>query len=423
MKIKFENALVLIEENNKFTLQELQVLVEDQKIKEINKVITESADRVIDCEKNILMPGFVNAHAHNVMTLLRGIKTDVPLESWLFDYIFPNETKLTQEDVYYGELLGIMESLAAGITCFEEGYFHFNAMIKAIKQTGIRARVGIGKDFQSKNVTQDLQDSLALFDKNDNLLRPVVYPHSIYTTTPEEMDEFVDFAAKNGLSVSTHLSETLTEVGNCVEEYKKTPPEYLEDAGFFDRPCTLYHCVHMDKDDIYLLKNYNVNVVTCPSSNLFLGSGICPVNAFLNAGVNVALGTDGPASNNSLDMFKEMFLVANLQKGVLQDASVVKVADCLRMATINGAKALGFENLGKIKTGFYADLILVDVSGLHHVPKIDLVTNLVYSAKSSDVYLTMVNGKVLYEKGKFNINVNTDEVIEKCFEIAQKFGN
>lgn len=421
MKIKFINAQVLLNIDEKFVLKNKQVLVDGGKIAKIAENIEEVADRVVDVEGNILMPGFVNAHAHNVMTLLRGVKQDASLQTWLFDHIFPNEAKLTEDDVFVGEMLGIAEGLKAGITCFEENYFSFEPILKAIYQSGVRARVGIGKNFKGNSVGKDLEEALKLFDLNSSLVKPVVYPHSIYTTTPEELDEFVEFSAKNGLEVATHLSETLTEVGDCIALHKKTPPRYLEDAGFLDRGATLYHCVHMDKDDIAILKDYNASVVTCPSSNLVLGSGICPVNTLLNQNVLVAIGTDGPASNNRIDMFKEMFLVASLQKGILQEPEVLTVDNVLKMATENGAKVLGFNKVGKIEEGFFADIILVNVKGIHNVPHNNLVANLVYSAMPSDVYFTMVNGKVLYENGNLFLPVEEEVLKQKAFEIAKKF--
>lgn len=420
MKTKFINALVLRQKKGSYILEKSHVLVDGDKIVNVNRFIVGDADRVIDVDNNILMPGFVNAHAHNSMTLLRGIKNDVPLQVWLFDYMFSNEKKLTKEDIYWGEYLGIAESLKAGVTTFEENYFYFESIIKAIKKSGIRARVGIGKDYSSESLQNDLENAIKLFD-NFEMIKPVVYPHSIYTVSPEEMEIFVSFAAKHKLPISTHLSETLKEVGDCIAENKMTPPQYLESIGFFDRKSALYHCVHMDKEDIQILQNYNVDVVTCPSSNLKLGSGFAPLHTFNTYGINVAIGTDGVASNDSIDMFKEMFLSATLPKAVLSDAQVMPVNTVLKMATENGAKALGFDKIGKIEEGFKADLILVDVKGLHHQPQNDLISNLVYSAKSSDVYLTMVNGKILYENGKFNIGENIETIVEKCKDISKKF--
>lgn len=420
MKIKFVNANVLLFENEQFVLKNKQLLVEDDKIKKISNVIDENADRVIDVENNILMSGFINCHAHNAMTLLRCIKNDVDLQTWLFDYIFPNEEKLTPQDVFYGEMLGIAEGLRAGITCFEESYFFYKEVVDAINKAKVRARVGIGKEKNGKGVLFDLKKALKLFD-DKKIIKPVVYPHSIYTVSEEDMETYITFAKQNNLPISTHLAETLKEVGDCIIENKVPPVSYLESLGFFDRKATLDHCVHVDKEDVQILKNYDVNVVTCPSSNLKLASGIAPINTFLVNKINVAIGTDGPASNDTLDMFKEMFLVATLQKASLHESEVVKVDEVLKMATINGAKALGFEKLGKIEEGYYADLILLNTKGLHYAPYNDLKSALVYCAKCQDVYLTMVNGNILFENGKFNIGEDIDEIVLKCQNASKKF--
>lgn len=421
MKIKFINARVLINNNEKYSLEENQVLVSGENIVKIAKSIEDDADRTIDVKGDVLMPGFVNAHAHNPMTLLRGIKNDVDLQTWLFDYIIPNEQKLTKEDIYYGEMLGIAESVRAGITCFEENYFEIDSTYKAIKKAKMRARIGIGVSFRGEETQEEYFENFIKLIVGNNLVKAVSYPHSIYTVPEENMEEFITLAKKHNLPVATHLCETLKEVGDCIVKNKVTPPRYLEDMGFMDRGATLYHCVHMDKDDIQILFDYNANVVTCPSSNLKLASGIAPLHTFLDKGINLAIGTDGPASNDSLDMFKEMFLCATLPKANLKESQVMTIDQILSMATVNGAKALGFEKLGKIEEGYKADLILVDVNGLHHMPQNNLISNLVYSAKSSDVYLTMVAGNILYENGKFNIGEDINAITLKAKQIASKF--
>ena len=256
---------------------------------------------------------------------------------------------------------------------------------------------------------------------NSDLIKQVCFIHAIYTSTPELISECVDFTAKNNIPLSIHLSETLKEVGDCTVKYnKKTPPQYLEDLGFFDRENALcYHCVHMDKDDLQILADYNASVSTCPSSNIKLASGIAPIFAMQNKGINITIGTDGVASNNSLDMFKEMFLVATLSKVNLYNAEVVSARDVLKMATINGAKALGFD-CGEIKEGKLADIILIDINQPHYFPHHNLLSHIVYAGKSGDVYLTMVNGKIMYENGKFNIGKEPEEIYKKVTEIRER---
>lgn len=412
MNVKFINARILGEVDLK------QLYIKGNIIHKISNIIQEPADRVIDLKGKLLMSGFVNAHCHNPMTLLRGIKDDVNLQTWLFDYMFPNEAKLSEEDLYYGELLGIAESIRSGITCIEENYFSCQGNIEAIKKSKIRARFGITTERESDDFVKDFDECLISL-KDSNLIVPSIFIHSIYTTSEQEIMEQTAYAKAHNLPVSIHLSETLEEVGECMTKHNQTPVEYLESLGFFDRPATAYHCVHMDKDDVKILADYNVNVVTCPSSNLKLGSGIAPVHTFLENGINVALGTDGPASNNSLDMFKEMYLCSCLQKAHFYDSSVVSASQTLKIATENGAKMMGFKS-GIIKEGYLADLIVVDINKLHYYPCDNMESNLVYAGRADDVVLTMVNGEILYENGKFNLGFDLDYVIKKCFEIRKR---
>ena len=384
------------------------------------KAPEDNYDEIIDVKGNILMPGFVDTHCHTAMTLLRGLKDDASLNEWLFDNIIPTEAKLQKDDVYWGQKLGILEYLAAGITTIEEGYFINEEIVRAMKESKFRGRIGFGpttRDVGMNNM-EYLKSQYELIGESD-LIKPVCFIHAIYTTDEKSILECVDFTAKNNIPRSIHLSETLKEVGDCtVLHDKKTPPQYLEDLGFFDRPALCYHCVHMDKDDLQILADYNASVSTCPSSNIKLASGIAPIYAMQNKGINVTIGTDGVASNNSLDMFKEMFLVATLSKVNIYNAEVVKAREVLAMATVNGAKALGF-NTGEIKAGKLADLILIDIDKPHFYPHSNLLSHLVYSAKSSDVYLTMVNGEVLYKNGEFLLE-NKEQIYKKANEIRER---
>ena len=420
MKTLFINANILsLESENGFVFGE--VLVDEDTIKYIGKNCPDKSnvDRVIDVKNNILMPGFVNAHAHSHMTLLRGCSSDVCLDEWLNDNIFPLEAQLTDEDIYYGTMLAIFEYLRAGITTVDEFYFDINGMLKAFNETGYRARVSISAR-RNLVTAEGMNEKLKIITSND-LLKPVITAHSVYLVSEEDLSLLITFAKQNNLPVSIHLAETLKEVGDCtVEQNGLTPAQYLEELGFFDREATCYHCVHMDKDDLNILSNYNVNVVTCPSSNIKLASGIAPIHAMNNLDINVAIGTDGPASNDSLDMFKEMFLVACLSKVTIHDPTAVDVKKVISMATKNGAKALGYDNIGEIKVGNKADLILVDTSKPHWQPKVNMLSHLVYSAKSSDVYLTMINGNILFENDKINLKISENEIIEKVNNIYKR---
>lgn len=415
------NAKVLdLDSDNNFI--NANVFVKDSLIQYIGNRTDFEADRVIDVKGNILMPGFVDTHCHSPMTLLRSFKDDTSLQDWLFNSIIPAESKLTGEDIYWGEKLAILEYLASGITCVEEGYFYNDNIVKALKESKMRARVGFGPT--TRDVGMSTLEYLACEHKiigDGELIKPVCFIHSIYTADEQAILDCIEYTSKQNLPLSIHLAETLKEVGDCtVEHNDMTPAEYLEDLGFFDRENALcYHCVHMDKDDLEILANYSANVSTCPSSNIKLASGIAPIYAMQNKGINITIGTDGVASNNSLDMFKEMFLVATLSKVSIHNASVVSSKDVLKMATLNGAKALGF-NVGEIKVGKKADIILIDINKTHFQPLDNLVSHLVYAGKSSDVYLTMVNGEILYENGKYSSNFNVEEIYKKVNEIRER---
>ena len=422
MKILFKNAKILnLDEESGFIFG--NVVVEDDTITHVGKDIPNILyDQTIDVKNNILMPGFVNTHCHSAMTILRGIKDDANLDVWLFDNVIKAEAKLTPKDIYWGQKLAILEYIRAGITCIEEGYFFVDEITKALAESGMRARVGFGPTSKVIDMTnlEYLANELKKIQQS-NLIKPVCFIHSIYTTTDNAVSDCVDFCAKNKIPLSIHLAETLKEVGDCtVKNNNKTPAQYLEDLGFFDKNNTLcYHCVHMDKDDLQILADYNASVSTCPSSNLKLASGIAPIYAMQNKGINITIGTDGVASNNSLDMFKEMFLVATLSKVNIYDASVVSAKDVLKMATTNGANALGFD-IGEIKVGKKADIILINIDQPHYYPHQNLISHLVYAGKSSDVYFTMINGQIKYYNGQFFIGDNPQKIYNEVTKIRER---
>ena len=419
MKILFNNAKILDVINTQ--LFEGSVEVVDDIITNVgNFNILEKYDRVIDCRGNILMPGFVNTHCHTPMTLLRSFKDDAPLNEWLFDNILPVEGKLTEEDVYWGEYLGILESVRAGITCLEEGYFFNKPIYKAIDKSKIRARIGFGPTTRETGMTNlEYIDSESKVVMPTKLINSCCFVHAIYTSTPKVVQETVEWVNQNNVPVSIHLAETTKEVLDCMHEYNKTPTQYLNDLNYFNKPCLCYHSIHMTDEDLNILKENNVSVSTCSSSNIKLASGIARINDMLKLGINVTIGTDGVASNNSLDMFKEMFLVATLAKISTYQADVVSSGDVLKMATINGAKALGV-NSGEIKVGKNADIILIDINQPHYYPQENLISHLVYAGKSSDVYLTMVGGNILYESGNYNIGEDVQDIYKNVTRIRQR---
>lgn len=425
MKILIKNAKILdLDQSNGFIFG--NVATNNDVISYVGEIVPSGEfDKIIDAKGNILMPGFVDTHCHSPMTILRGIKDDANLQTWLFDNVIPAEEKLTPNDIYWGEKLAVLEYLSAGITTIEEGYFYNEAICEALSECGMRARVGFGptskvSDGANSDFLKNELEIIQKYNKND-LLSPVCFIHAIYTIDADKISECVDFCAKQKIPLSIHLAETLKEVGDCtVKNNGKTPAQYLEDLGFFDKSGALcYHCVNMDKDDLQILADYLASVSTCPSSNIKLASGIAPIYAMQNKGINITIGTDGVASNNSLDMFKEMFLVATLSKVNIYNAEVVSARDVLKMATINGAKALNI-NSGEIKVGKKADIILIDINKPHYYPQNNLLSHLVYAGKSQDVYLTMINGEIKYYNGEFFIGEDKQKIYEKVTEIRER---
>lgn len=378
-----------------------EIAIEDDKIIYVGNKFDGRVDEQIDCNGNLLMSGFVNCHTHSAMTLLKGLGEDESLENWLFKFIMPREKTLTKQDVYNGSVLAIKEMLKNGITCFQDNYFYPKQTAKACQDLGIRAVVSLSQNYSpSKFLTKSELEKLYL-DLKDKypLVNYNFYCHSTYTCNEQQFFDTISLAKKYGKLVSTHSSETLTEVGECTQTHNgQTPTMLLNSFGFFDVKSTFAHGVHLQKEDYEILKDKNTSVVHNPSSNLKLGSGIANLKALLQNGINICLGTDGSASNNRLDMFREMFLASSLQKAIFNDPKLISCSQALAMATQNGAKALGLEKIGTLRVNNYADIIMIDLAGIDNAIKNDIKSNLVYACSSEDVLMTMINGKIVYKK-------------------------
>ena len=426
MNIKITNAALLDVRNG--TLKDnCCIIIKDDIISKIsfNDTYGENFDRVIDFKGDILMPSFVNAHAHSAMTLFRGIADDLPLQEWLFDNIIPLESKLEEEDIYNGVMLAIAEYVQGGITTFCDMYFMQDAIYRANQRAGTYCICVGGTSDLDQNYEEAAQIEEERFLKYHGKLENADYMlgcHAEYTCSEKFLNLMTDLSYKYKTQIYTHACETLLEVGECTIRHNDlTPIQYFHKIGFFDNGAVLAHCVHLDKDDIKIMSQCNdVHVVHNPASNLKLASGIAPVCSMVKNGINVALGTDGASSNNNLDMFKEMYLAANLQKSLMYDAKAIKAHDAIKMATVNGALALRLKNRGEILEGYKADLIRIDVNSVHMHPHNNLVDNIVYAAKSSDVKLTMCNGKILYENGNFYIGDSIDNIIKNSAKSIKK---
>ena len=422
MKRIFKNAVVVTMNQENEVITNGQVELDDNIITYVGES-REAMGEIIDVKGNILMPGFVNTHCHLAMTLFRGYGENTNFGNWWLDYMRPLEEKLQDGDCYYGATLGIMELIKNGVTTVADFYISPQETAKAVVDTGIRASIGIGAVTGKELLSEDyLTKKLQSISISPNI-KPILYAHSLYACDEGQFMEINKYASKHDLIKSTHVSETLNEVGQIVSKHGVTPIGLLEQIGFFDTPSILAHCVHCDQDDIDIMKKYDITVSTNPSSNLILGSGIAPLYSYIKNQINVSIGTDGAASNNNLNMFKEMYLADNLQAGVLNQPKAIMTIDALKMATIRGAKALGYDNLGRVEEGYLADLIIIDIHKPNMQPNNDIFNNLVNACESNNVILTMVDGKILYSDDKYYCNVDYADIAEHCNQIIKRIEN
>ena len=366
-----------------------------------------------DCEKDmsgkLLLPGLVNAHTHAAMTLLRGVGTDLPLQRWLFDSVFPVEGRMTAEDIRAGTALALLEMLACGTTSFSDMYFFPWEAAELVAVCGIKANLCYPVQAFDPAEPYEKNESarkLERFYKDwhnaaEGRIRVDGCLHAEYTCNPHVAAGTSAWCRQNGVRMHIHLSETKSEHDTCIEKYGKTPAAWMNDLGVFDVPCAAAHCVWVTAEDRALLREKNVSVIHNPTSNMKLGSGFAPVPELLAEGINVALGTDGAASNNNLNMLEELHLAAILHNGYRHDAAILPAAQVLDMATINGAKLQGRDDTGAIEAGKRADIMAIDLSAPHLVPHLDTAGLAVYSAQAADVCMTMVDGRVLYENGEY----------------------
>ena len=373
-------------------------------------------DREIDCEGNLLMPGFKDAHTHSGMTLLRSYADDLPLNDWLNQQVFPVEAKLTDEDIYELTKLAVLEYLTSGITAVFDMYLTPYSIYKAFDEMGMRG-VQVGGVNNFSQSPELLEEYYLNLNGKSPLQSFVLGFHAEYTCSRELLLKISEIAHKYKAPVFAHLSETKAEVEGCRERYGMTPVAFLDSLGMFDYGGGGYHCVHVTEEDIAIMKKRGMYAVSNPGSNTKLASGIAPITQFLEEGVPVALGTDGPASNNCLDMFREMFLVTGLAKLKEEDAAAVDAMEVLKMATVNGAHAMGLTEADVIAEGKLADLIMIDLKMPNMQPLNNIAKNIVYSGSKINVKMTMIGGRILYENGSFLIDEKPEDICEKANEI------
>lgn len=437
MKIRFMHAKILTMEEGEKGL----VLIEDGELHVLGDRITyvgtgmpeedECAytfDREIDCEGNLLMPGFKNAHAHGPMTFLRSMADDMPLDEWLNKQVFPAEAKLLEEDTYWLHQLAVLEYLTSGITASFEMYFIDGGIRRAAKETGFRTVLcgaACGNDLgwirrMEQDLEQPAEGNLTEEKTKDGLVTFRLGFHAEYSTDRRLLEGVADLAGRYQVPVYTHCQETKKETLECIDRYGLTPVQFLTELGMFDYGGGLFHGVHPMEGDMECMKSHGISVITNPGSNAKLASGIAPLTAYDKEEILLGLGTDGPASNNCLDMFWEMHLASVLQKLKNEDAKALTAEKVLRMATVNGAEIMGLSDCDVLAVGKKADLIMIDLNMPNMQPIHNVAKNLVYSGSKQNVCMTMINGQILYEGGVFAPHIDVERIYARAREIVKR---
>jgi 5-methylthioadenosine/S-adenosylhomocysteine deaminase len=431
MSLLIKNASFILTQNTKKEiLKNTDIFIEDDKITGIGKNLNQSAEFVIDGRNKLVIPGLINSHTHLAMTLFRGVADDLPLMDWLKNYIWPMEMKLTAKDVYYGSLLGCLELIKTGTTCFGDMYFFEEEVGKAIEASGIRGLISsvvvdlLPKEMASVDVM--VKTLKAIKELKCDRAIPWLGPHATYSCSPETLQKIKEIAQKENLRINIHLSETKSEVKEIKQKYGKTPIEFLESLNFLGPDTTAIHCVYPTKREIEILKERDTKIVHNPVSNMKTASGVSPVPEMVKQGICVALGTDGAASNNRLDLFQEMKIAALIHKVNKLNPTVLPAEKVLEFATINGAKSLGLERqVGSIEVRKKADIVILNLNDANLRPIISdhsITSHLVYSATGSNVKTVVVDGKIIMENGKI-LTLEEENVIEKFQGVVEGLQN
>lgn len=425
MNIRLYNARILTMEENRRVFHG-EICIRDNKIIYVGDSRTKQGrprlvwDRQVDCEENLLMPGFKDAHTHSAMTLMRSMADDMPLQEWLEQKIFPLEAKLTGEDIYQFSRLAVLEYLTSGITSIFDMYIMPDMVAKACLDMGMRCVLVSGLNDFTSSPAQTQEEFLKWNRKKDSLISYKLGCHAEYTCKKELLEQLAMLAHKYKEPVYMHMSETQKEVEECVRRYGMTPPAFMDFLGMFDYGGGIYHGVHLTKEDMEILQSKGVHVITNPASNAKLASGIAPISELLQKNINVAIGTDGASSNNCLDMFREMFLVVAFSNLLNKDAAGIAAWEVLKMATVNGAKTMGLYEADVLATGKLADIIMIDLKQPNMQPMHHIENNIVYSGSKANIKMTMINGRILYENGRYYHDESPQEIYKKCEEIVKR---
>lgn len=420
-KLLIKNCtLISMSETRPKIEEKMDIAIINDRITQIDKNIKSSDfDKIIDANQMVAMPGLVNTHSHISMSVFRETVDGYKTQDWLKKEIWPREDKLTKEDVYWASLLSCVEMIKTGTTTVNDMYFFTDSIIKAALDSGIRlqtSRALLGQDKNDRSRFSELKELIEKYKDNKITFNAGI--HGLYTCNKEYMIECVKFAKDNSLPIHMHFCENEQEREDVIRDYKVSNPASVIESNFDGVHNLLAHCVKINSKDIQILKNTNTFISHCPISNLKLGCGIAPVKEMLDAGICVSLGTDGQGSGSNLDMFETMKFTALLQKGINENPQLLDSYDVLKMATINGAKALMLEkDIGSIENGKLADIILLDMSEVLTKPLNNIFAEIVYNIKGYNVNTTIINGDVLMENYKLKQDINN--IFKKCDEICK----
>lgn len=427
MGIVLKNILAVVPLQGEDKVVEKTIYIENDRITGIDiKPEGFQEDKVIEGKDRLVIPGLINAHTHSYMTPLRNVADDLSFMDWLFGTISPLEDQYRKEDAYWGANLAILEMMRSGTTCFSDMQMHINQTTEAVRESGMRAVIGRGlvgsgnNEAGSSRLAEALEEMNRFKDCDRISFR--LAPHAPYTCDSEYIKIVTEKARENNLGIHIHLAESRTEIENLQKELSCTPIEWARNSGLFERPVVAAHCVHLTENDMDILKEYNVSIVTNPASNMKLGNGFAPVPRMLEKGINVCLGTDGAASNNSLNMFHEMSLLTLIHKGVKEDPQCISAKEGFRMATINGARALSLEQeTGTIEVGKKADLAILNLNTPSLTPRNNLIAGLCYSANGSEVETVIVNGQITMENRSM-LTMDEERIYFEIGKICERFG-
>lgn len=396
------------------------IYIEDDKIIEVGSLEKFKADKVIDGTNFLTMPGFINCHTHVAMSYFRNYGNDTDLMTWLNDYIFPAEENLNTDIVYNASLLSFAEMIKSGTTSFADMYFFEESTIMALEKGKLRAQISRGlssPDSSDFRINENI-NLYKNFNGKEGRIEVALGPHAVYTTDKKYLKKIAEYAKRYQMPIHIHLSETKFENDQCMKKYGQSPTEVFDECGIFENRTIAAHGVYLSDKDIKILSEKNISIVHNPSSNLKLSSGILDVKRLMSAGINVCLGTDSAASNNKQSMLKEIELAALLAKYHSPDA--LKAFDILNMATINGAKALGLsDEIASIEKGKKADLIMLDLDNINHLPSNDILSSICYSTYEEDIKYVFIDGDLVLDNRKL-IYLNEDQIKEKAKSLSRE---